>query len=49
MGGGIVGWLIVFFMKKVLGEVVNIMLVELEVIGIVGVGEVIILFICLVN
>lgn len=49
VGGGMVGWLVVLLMKKVLGKVVDIILVEFEVIGMVGVGEVIIFLICLVN
>ena len=48
-GGGTAGWLTASLMKKVLGEAVNITLVESEVIGTVGVGEATIPPIRLVN
>lgn len=45
VGGGIVGWMVVIVLLWFLGKLINVMLVELKDIGIVGVGEVIILFI----
>lgn len=48
-GGGTAGWLAASLMKKVLGKVVDITLVESEAIGTVGVGEATIPPIRLVN
>ncbi|WP_372619747.1 tryptophan halogenase family protein [Alteromonas stellipolaris] len=48
-GGGTAGWLAAALLKKVIGEAVNITLVESEAIGTVGVGEATIPPIRLVN
>ncbi|HAT43264.1 MAG TPA: tryptophan halogenase [Rheinheimera sp.] len=49
LGGGTAGWLSASLLKKVLGQAVDIELVESETIGIVGVGEATIPPIRLVN
>ena len=49
LGGGTAGWLAASLLKKVIGSVIDIELVESDEIGIVGVGEATIPPIRLVN